>query len=286
MGTPVSVDEVRIGPNGEVEMMSGGEVLTPAASWVEGQRSRTKGGEKRLFRIPGPANFKNLDELEALSKYDQIFVIDTNTVEMNGEPLSVASVAVCSIVQDVGGVGSTLTRKIHMGAYEFRGMRESQERFGWFLFQNSIVKGVSYKPDGRYLLVTDHALSDHPAINERSMPIFDHAMLADGLTIGFATGESGQSFLQKAIRECDRFARDVIKTIRDGLPDDYLHPTPSAPVSHLRLFTYKQPAERNPLENMVPGFILSPDLPYLDQNSGTEAEGQLPWLPPSIREEL
>ena len=49
---PVAVDQVRIGPNGIVEMMSGGRALSPRHVRAGQHRPRGEKREKSLFSIP------------------------------------------------------------------------------------------------------------------------------------------------------------------------------------------------------------------------------------------
>lgn len=263
LGVPRPVDGVRMGADGQVELMLGDEVVTPVRAWTGGQRERVKGGEKALYTLPLAGNRTHVHELGALAEYDYFFVLDTNTDQVDGVSVSVTSIAVCSAWDVPNSDSVKLVRKTHAGAIEFRALDSEQERFGWVLLQHAILNGPGYDPTQRYLIISDHALDLHHAINERTEPLFRNVFLAANISIGFATSDSGAAFVQKTIRECDGFARKILKKIKRGeVSSEGLRETADAPVSHLRLYQYQQPAEIDPLTAKAPVYQLSGDFPY------------------------
>jgi hypothetical protein len=263
LGEPKPVDGVSISPGGQIQLMLGDNPVTPLRAWIGGHRDRTKGGKKDLFNMPLAGDRTHLNELGALADYDYFFVIDTNTQKIGGVPISVASVAICSAYHMPDNPGLTLFRRTHAGAFEFRGLAADQERLGWLLIQHAITNGEGFDPEKRYLIVSDHALRSHQAINERQEPLFGDVMLAKGISLGFATGESGRSVAQKILRECDGFARTILKKIKSGAQsEELLRRVEGGLISHIRLYQYRQPIQAHPLAPYAPVYVLSADLPY------------------------
>jgi hypothetical protein len=220
-------------------------------------RERTKGPDKRLVRVPFASHEANYVQEEALADYDRVFVIDTNSIRMAGEPVSVSSIAVCTLRRNRGGRGTLLSMVQHVGAFEFRGLTKDQERFGWLLFQNAIVRGPSFCSDGRYLLVTDHALSEHDAINARTTALFGETFLHSGISIGYASSDSGRAYLQKVIRNCDRLAKRILSDLRSARITEPPPSISNAPVTHLRGYQYPS----TPANPYVANYVLSADFP-------------------------
>jgi hypothetical protein len=257
-GVPILPPEFAFGPNYQVQLRSSGKPIQPIAAWYGSERKHSSKGEKGLVRIPSAGTGLFWTEEAALAQYDRVFVIDTNSKKIDGEWVSVSSMAVCTLREDAAGPETMLSEVVHVGAFEFRGLPENQERFGWILFQHAIVNGPSFNKESPYLMVTDHALSEHHDINEQKIALFDDVMLHPSLSIGYATSESGSAFLQRVIRKCDRMARTVLESIRKRRNDDGLLEVVNAPVSRVRFFRYPVPGPHS----LAPRYVLANGFPY------------------------
>lgn len=260
---PVAVDQVRIGPNGIVEMMSGGRALSPRHVRAGQHRPRGEKREKSLFSIPLTGPPAMMREAQALAQYRFIFVVDTNTRLIAGTPVSFASVAVCSIRIGIEANGETLLSIVHPIGYEFRGLASEQERLAWLLLQDAIVGSPDFDGAARYLIVTDHAQNCHAAINARDEPLFEDAMLAERLTLGYATSDSGSSITQQILRSCDRNARKFLRDVESGAVDDTnLFALNGGPITHFRGIINTNPGESQTGD--IPRFRLNAATPFLD----------------------
>ncbi len=212
---PVAVGEVRIGPGGEVQMLSAGKMLSPKYASRGQHRDRANGREKPLYSIPvttAPV-LKRAEDL--LVQFRFVFTIDTNTIIVDGDHVSFASIAVSTVVPSPQGGHATMFTA-HPGGFEFHGLAANQERLAWALLQDAIIGSPDFNPQAKYLMVTDHAKGMHAAINGRQESIFGEILLAPSLTLGFATSDSGSSLVQRIIRSCDRHAGRFLKDVRDG----------------------------------------------------------------------
>ena len=89
-------------------------------------------------------------------------------------------------------------------------------------------------------------------------------MLAPGLSVGFATSDSGASIAQKILRDCDRNAGAILRDLKAGLITERgLRSTLGAPISQFRGYyntRLKQIGEPPPHLR----FRLATDTPFLD----------------------
>ena len=261
---PVAVDAVHMHPDGTIEMLAGGAVLQPREVRAGKHRPRQGHREKPLVSIPSVQGGATMHEAQTLAQYRFIFAVDTNSRVISGQTVSFASIAVCSLRPDPTRDGIAVLQTVHIGGYEFRGMADRQERLAWVLLQDAIRGSPDFDREARYLILTDHDLKQHSAINAGQAPLFDDVMLLDGLTLGYATSDSGNSIAQKILRGCDRNSGRFLRDIAAGVVGDAgLMPLARGPITHFRGVQNTAPA----LRTHPAGFRLNTATPFLDRYS-------------------
>lgn len=262
---PVSVDNVEIGPGGSVHMFSGGVRLKPKRVVFASHRERSNGREKSLFSIPTSEETALTGEVETLSRFARIFVVDTNTVSGAYEPVSFGSIAVVKVETNLGS-GKAVVTTAYVGGFEFHGLADRQERLSWALLQDAIRGSADYRQDGEYLIVTDHDKRRHGAICGRQEPLFGDSFLAPNISMAFATSDSGQSVLQNIIRNCDRMSARFLRDLCAGKVEDTNQRVfTSGPISKFRIVVNSvENWSSTPHEN----FRLSMDMPILESLEG------------------
>jgi hypothetical protein len=215
--------------------MSAGKTLTPKFASRGRHRDRSGGREKTLFSFPAGAVPTFAREEDVLASFAYVFTVDTNTIRMRGENVSVATIAVSTVVPNSMQPGAASLITVHPGGFEFHGLGSEQERLAWVLLQDAITGSPDFDLKARYLLITDHAKSQHPAINSREEPLFGEAMLAPNIELGFATSDSGNSICQRLVRSCDTFSTEFLRDLRSGkIGDETLKSVTNGPITKLR----------------------------------------------------
>lgn len=261
-GRPVAVTDVNIGFNGLVEIKNGAGILKPKAVTVGQLRDRSNDRYKDLFTIPTSGASVTANEASLLSSYQYIFAIDTNTILIDKIPVSFAAIAVCILLPAIDNYRSGFLIVSNPGGYEFHGLAKNQERLAWTLIQDAIVGSPDFDSQAKYLLLTDHAKSRHFAINAREEPLFAEIMLAENITLGFATSDSGNSLSQKVLRSCDRNAKAFLRDLRARrIPNDYVREFSHGPIHRFRGVENRSVS----WPEGVPRFRLSKDTPLIDR---------------------
>jgi len=253
---PVSVDNVGFGPDGQVVLLNGAQALTPKNVLQGRHRHRNDGREKVIYSFPAMPVPTLGGERDVLASFAYFFTIDTNTVKIRGETVSVGVIAVSAVERNFPRPGIMSLTTIFPGGIEFHGLSADQERLSWVLLQNAIIDSPNYDRSARYLIISDHAQNRHAAINAREEPLFESTMLAPNITLGFATGDSGDSFCQQLVRSCDTHAKAFIRDLRSGkIGDENLKALSEGPVAKFR--GIENSGERWPAQSPSRPFRLS-----------------------------
>jgi hypothetical protein len=189
--------------NGDFKVrMADGAVLpiTPQSNVVAAVAVGLGKVKKILSNVPSP--FARLDMISALSNFSTVLAVDATPVGI-GTGRSIVVVAQIflesptprievRVVFDVQGIPSTI----------------NQERLGWKLVIEEVQAAIGYHADETILIITDHDLGAHDAINARIQEVLPGYLLPPGFTLGYGSDKSpSDSPTQAAIKLCDSFGK-------------------------------------------------------------------------------
>lgn len=226
----MALTSASFGNDGSLTVASDDGIQIPAAAYVESTYPRAK-GEKVLHRIDLPAGDLAHDPNFALTRYDWVFPVDTNTP---GEPPGLCFVGVLQTKVLLGRPGE-LRLQIHREmVIELHNVTVSPERLGWSFVARSIV---NRQPNSRIALIVDSEFSELSAINRREQPLLADYMLPDGVELLYASTDAGGGYLANdLLRACDHNAREVSKLQKDQNAPPLREARPRAPFSHVRVW--------------------------------------------------
>jgi hypothetical protein len=213
---PVTARGIEILPTGEVVLLGVDRKPLPSGrGFIERSYARPKGRKvlsKTALREAGPIN---ISADRALLNFDTIFALDTNTREINGRRVSVASIVrgQCS-TQD----GQSYLFYAPIQCIEFRDI--DPDCHPDLLAVKTYLSGIESDPEfpsiGKVALIIDSHLGNLEAINARELPILDNFFLPKYVTLVYATDAAVDCIQNKLLRECDRHANLLLTQIENG----------------------------------------------------------------------
>lgn len=229
MGEPVAVTSYRMGPNG-LELFAGGESVTPESANQTAFYQRKK-NEKVLSRVPIDPSALTLDPVSAFSAFDLITAIDANSVEINGNKVSVACAAICQLVRQADGITAQYGP---VEAYEFWNAEGNPETLAWVVHIEHILRSQGFHEGLKVGIVTDSELGNHDQYNARMLALRDTFFLPQNFTLMYGSADSGDGLPNALIKSCDKWATTILDKIRndDGVPE--LQAASGKPFSHNR----------------------------------------------------
>jgi hypothetical protein len=148
------------------------------------------------------------------SSFDLIIAVDTNTIVIAGETVSVTGVVHC-VVQGTSDPNAYNVDFSWHGAVLFRNCPNElpSEKFGWMI----VIQRVNHEPLNRlkrFAIVTDHDLDNHTSYNNKKLPIFREFYLPDNFVLIYGRGDGpNQSLLNYVVKQCDKRSTEVIRMI-------------------------------------------------------------------------
>lgn len=186
-------------------------------------------GFKVLNKIPGKTDSISIGSDRALSKYDYLLAVDTNTKDIEGRPLSIAC-AVKACPPQRKGIPLAIGPRV-AALIEFRPIRrEDAERLGWMLALKFLLTRSDIRLDDKIGMIVDHDMNAHTEINSRNQPIHGNEYLPGRVTLVYATSDGGCEFTaNRLIRIADKASSTLFAEFMDcklaPAPDEYLgHP--------------------------------------------------------------
>ncbi len=154
-----------------------------------------------------------LDPNRALDKFDHLFAVDTNSVDLNGTKISVA-VPIGFKLEFTGPVWNAKYQLLD--AFEFRNCVVNPEIIAWKNLIERITSGISLK-DEKVAIIVDSELNKHTDINKRKEPIIAEFYLPENFELVYASSDTGkENPLNKIISICDSKARNILNRIKDS----------------------------------------------------------------------
>lgn len=191
-----------------------GEEITPISISREMYHDRPKGPKIRSKQVlqSGQGAVSGFSQL---TKYDAIFAIDTNTAEVDGNPVSVTGFCPFRLTQNEDGfVVQNLEDSVQI--YEFEGKVDNPEMMAISMLVSDLTKCSTVDESQAIAIITDTKLDSIDLFNERSKPIYLDCFLPEGFTLIYASTDTGNEILNKFIRICDKAAELTIRERRAG----------------------------------------------------------------------
>ena len=157
----------------------------------------------------------SLGGLKGLAQYDSIFVIDTNTLTLEENPVSVACFIRCQILSE-GENFYLVSKEGQLNIYEFHNVEDNPELLSILRVANDVLRSEGRQAERNIAIVTDTELGSHDDINSRLTPIYGSRCLPAGFTLLYASSDTGKEVLNHLIRFCDRQSNKYLTKLQQG----------------------------------------------------------------------
>jgi hypothetical protein len=163
-------------------------------------------------KIPG--ELCTISGLSELDQYDSIMVIDTNTVEIKENTVSVACFLNCRLIPENDKF--KVDAQGNLNFYEFHNVTGNPELLAIFKVATDIKASLNNSKKTRIVFVTDTELGLHNDINNQSAPLYEQHYLPEQFRLLYASADTGREILNRLIRACDHQASLYIKYLQKG----------------------------------------------------------------------
>ncbi|MGB3224809.1 MAG: SEC-C domain-containing protein [Desulforhopalus sp.] len=224
METPVTLDGVEINTKtGNIRLLRNGQAIEPKSAQAEVTYKREK-GNKVLSRSPLRPNLMFVNTDQALTGFDAIFAVDTNTKIIEEEKVSITG-----IVWGQAIPGQSLSQ-IAIGystiqLIEFRCPTQNPEKIGWVEAIQLIRGSQGYSDSLSVALIVDSDLGAHDAINRGEEELVPGVSLPDNFTIFYGSSDSkNDSIANRMIELADKEAKKLLNSKYQLLRHEALYP--------------------------------------------------------------
>jgi hypothetical protein len=184
-----------------------GEPLTPSYAAVGAGYARDSGKYKSTTRVAVDPRHISGNVPVWINRYDSIFAVDTNTVKLDGEELSVT----CCVRADIDFIENKWNARIEpIDALVVSKPRVKPELIGWL----DVISRINTDPSLKLGLVVDSELSLIPEFNLRRVPIADGIFLPQNIELVYASSDRDRNVpFNFLIAKCDEYASLLIDKI-------------------------------------------------------------------------
>lgn len=233
-GRPVRISGYRVSADGSFVPLADGCPLEPSHAQVSVHYERSK-GPKILNSVTLPKHDLTITPDAALSKFDLLFAVDTNSVQCGSDRVSVACVVMCRFV---AGTDSTQAQYAPLNCLEFRNVSGNPELLSWVKVVEMITANPNYSEKLRIGLIVDSELGKIPGFNKREKPIVGNFYLPKNFCLLYATADSGKEYLANTLlTTCDKNATGLLRRIVASPDERASIPSADSPYySHFRIW--------------------------------------------------
>lgn len=223
-----SVAKMSILPNGDIVLLDeNGHEITATYMDRTVHYSRPK-GPKVVNRRAFQDQNTTVKGLKELTRFDSIFVIDTNTKQIGDEKISATCFVRFRILPHEENYRVECEPRLNF--YEFHNVSGSAELLGVLKLANAVTRSGDYSTERSFAIVTDSCLDAHDAINAKHAPLYGSQTLPDGFHIMYASSDTGREVFNGIIKLCNRHATEYLLLYEQGgLPRRELQQLPEAP---------------------------------------------------------
>ena len=184
-----------------------GQVLIPSYAAVGSGYQRESGKFKSTSQVAVDPRTLADNFPYWLERYDRIFAVDTNTVDLSGRILSVT----CSVRAEIEFVDNVWNGKVELlDALVALGPKLKPEIGGWL----DVIERINLDPALKVGLVVDSELGDIPRYNLRTTPLAPGIYLPENVELIYASSERDKTLpFNFLIAKCDADAKLLIGKI-------------------------------------------------------------------------
>jgi hypothetical protein len=213
---------------------SDGGLVCPRETIIECYYDRISGKRKIVNRTWLFDQMPCCDPNSALLRYDELFAVDTNTVQHSGgKKLSLTSV--CSFKASVSD-GHVFCGELQECGCALNYDLDNPEPLSWLGIIRRLRREQGQAPTLRIGVIVDADLGKIGAYNQRLEPVANGLLLPPNVSLIFATRDSGRStyLSNKLIAVCDAYANKIwgkLRLLSEVAIKDYVNSGP--PLSRL-----------------------------------------------------
>ncbi len=184
-----------------------GENLTPSYAAVGTGYERDSGKFKSTMRVTSDPLHITGNVSAWISRYDRIFAVDTNSIDLDGDHLSVT----CCIRAEIELIENRWSARIDaIDALVAFQPKFKPELVGWL----DVISRINIDPKLKIGLVVDSELGLIPEMNLRRVPIADGTYLPSNIELVYASSDQDRNLPFNAlIAKCDADASLLLKLI-------------------------------------------------------------------------
>jgi hypothetical protein len=185
--------------------------------YLERSYERPK-GPKVVSRIPQAAPDLSFDEEGALDdNFDHLFAVDTNTRVIDGKTISVVGVvSIADVAPSPGYRGQTWQFGVPF-CLEYGGLKTKPEPFGWLEALGVLAQEGHLVRGRRIGLIVDSELGALQAFNARTQPVDTGRMLPPGVTLIYASADTGkENLINQALGIADSASAQILAALEAG----------------------------------------------------------------------
>jgi hypothetical protein len=184
-------------------------------SHVTSQYERAK-KPKILSKVSTGNRVAKVSINKAITDYDQLLAIDTNTKEVAGHALSVTAVVIAKL--------RALEKGRFVCQYEipafiaFTSQLGPPERLGWVFALKELLRSNRISQNSSIGMIVDSDLGLLPEFNSRKMPLIGNEYLLGCVELLYGSADTGSSELipNRLIKEADKVSSRILKEYADG----------------------------------------------------------------------
>jgi hypothetical protein len=210
-------DGLAIGMDYSLKRIVGGQILPLIGVPIFVQtHGRTQKSPKVIVKGETAGDFVMKPD-SVLTRFDNYFVIDTNTRELHGQRISMSAVLHAHVRDDH-------LLYAPMTAFEFWGAEIDPEILGWYVLIRSIEERGLFL-EGRIGLIVDSHLGELDEFNRRERAIFGDQLLPERMKFIYASADKSGSTANTLIKQADLLASSQLKSVAKSSDMDTLKST-------------------------------------------------------------
>lgn len=183
---------------------------------VHHERERIDKGPKVRSRHKSIDGLVSMNGLFELSKYEAVFVLDTNRRIFDGKEVSAAAFICCYFRQIDDKFHVTSDGQLNVFELHEVPSGKNPEMLALLKLANDIVRSRKEKIALNIAFITDSELGSHDPINQRTTPIYGTQYLPAGFSIHYASSDSGSEAVNRLIRFCNKASTDYLSYLAEG----------------------------------------------------------------------
>lgn len=165
--------------------------------------------------------------LAELTKFDSVFVIDTNRRTINGKDVHAACFIRCQFIQQKDNSVQVVCDEEKVNFYELHNATQNPELLAILKVAHDVSGWPNFKKTTKLAFVTDSSLGAHNDICARKIPIYGQHFLPPRFSLLYASSDTGREVINKLIRFCDHQATKYLNDLEQGtVPSSDLHALP------------------------------------------------------------